>query len=131
MALTTADRHLRANPDSRASSPPTTTWRSASPGPSPTPARPGQIKIISVDGIEDALKAVKSGDLTATVAQYPYAIGQMGVEACQAAAAGKTLPANVKAPVQVVTKANADKALAERPSRSTPYDDPFTALIGS
>ncbi|MFI7602972.1 substrate-binding domain-containing protein [Actinoplanes sp. NPDC049681] len=90
----------------------------------------GKIHIISVDGNKDALTAVKSGGLDATVAQYPYAIGLMGMEACQAAATGKTLPANVEAPVELVTKENADKALASTPKPFGTYDDPFKALIG-
>jgi ABC-type sugar transport system substrate-binding protein len=89
----------------------------------------GKIKIISVDGVKDALAAVKAGQLDATVAQYPYAIGLMGVEACQAAATGATLPANVEAPVEVVTKENADKALAATPKPFGSYEDPFTTLI--
>ncbi|MPY53260.1 sugar ABC transporter substrate-binding protein [Streptomyces acidicola] len=88
--------------------------------------RTGKVKVISVDGIKDALEAVKAGTLDATVAQYPYTIGQMGVEACQAAAKGKTLPKNVKAPVELVTKADADKALASTPKPFGSYDDPFT-----
>ncbi|UQU68276.1 substrate-binding domain-containing protein [Couchioplanes caeruleus] len=92
--------------------------------------RTGKIHIISVDGNKDALTAVKSGGLDATVAQYPYAIGLMGMEACQAAAAGKTLPADVEAPVELVTKDNADKALASTPKPFGTYDDPFKALIG-
>ena len=75
----------------------------------------GQIKVISVDGNKDAFEAVKSGGIDAVVAQFPYVIGAMGVDACKAAAAGKTLPADVKAPVQVVTKANVDAALASAP----------------
>ncbi|MFI9840002.1 substrate-binding domain-containing protein [Nonomuraea sp. NPDC051941] len=89
----------------------------------------GKVKVISVDGIKDALDAVKAGTLDGTVAQYPYAIGLMGVEACQAAATGKTLPANVKAPVELVTKENADKALAATPKPFGSYDDPFASLI--
>jgi ribose transport system substrate-binding protein len=89
----------------------------------------GQVKVISVDGIKDALDAVKAGTLDGTVAQYPYAIGLMGVEACQAAGAGKTLPKNVKAPVELVTKDNADKALAATPKPFGSYDDPFKALV--
>jgi ribose transport system substrate-binding protein len=89
----------------------------------------GKVRIISVDGVKDALTAVKNGQLDATVAQYPYAIGLMGVEACQAAAKGATVPANVEAPVEVVTKANADKALAATPKPFGTYEDPFTALI--
>src|SRR5262245_6265131 len=85
----------------------------------------GKVKVISVDGIKDALDAVKAGTLDGTVAQYPYAIGLMAVEACQAAASGKTLPANVKAPVELVTKENADKALATTPKPFGGFDDPF------
>jgi ABC-type sugar transport system substrate-binding protein len=91
----------------------------------------GKIHVISVDGNKDALTAVKNGGIDAVVAQYPYAIGLMGMEACQAAAAGKTLPANVEAPVQLVTKENADEALAATPKPFGTYDDPFKALIGS
>jgi ribose transport system substrate-binding protein len=88
----------------------------------------GQVKVISVDGIKDALEAVKAGTLDGTVAQYPYAIGLMGVEACQAAQKGKSLPENVKAPVELVTKDNAEKALAATPKPFGTYEDPFKAL---
>jgi ribose transport system substrate-binding protein len=91
----------------------------------------GKIKVISVDGNKDALTAVKSGGIDAVVAQYPYAIGLMGMEACQADAAGKTLPPNVEAPVQLVTEENADEALAATPKPFGTYEDPFKALIGS
>jgi ribose transport system substrate-binding protein len=89
----------------------------------------GKVKVISVDGIKDALDAVKAGTLDGTVAQYPYAIGLMGVEACQAAKKGKDLPTNVKAPVELVTKDNAEKALAATPKPFGTYDDPFKALV--
>jgi ABC-type sugar transport system substrate-binding protein len=89
----------------------------------------GKVEVISVDGIKDALEAVKAGSVSATVAQYPYAIGLMGVEACQAAAKGKSLPADVKAPVELITKENAAKALAVTPKPVATYDDPFAALL--
>ena len=88
----------------------------------------GKVYLISVDGIKDALQAVQDGTVSAVVAQYPYAIGAMGVEACQAAAAGKTLPADVKAPVELITKTNAAKALQLTPKPVGSYDDPFAAL---
>jgi ABC-type sugar transport system substrate-binding protein len=89
----------------------------------------GKVKVISVDGIPDALKAVEAGQVSAVVAQYPYAIGSMGVEACQAATAGKKLSRNVKAPVALVTKDNAAKALAATPKPFQPFSDPFAALL--
>jgi ribose transport system substrate-binding protein len=90
----------------------------------------GQVQVVSVDGIQDALKAVQAGTLSATVSQYPYTIGAMGIEACKAAMAGKTLPANVTAPVLVVTKDNAAQALASFPKPFASYNDPFSSLIG-
>jgi ABC-type sugar transport system substrate-binding protein len=90
----------------------------------------GKVKVISVDGNKDALEAVKQGDLAGTVAQYPYAIGQMGMEACKAAASGKQLPANVEAPVLLVTKDVADQAISNFPKPFGSFDDPFKALVG-
>ncbi len=90
----------------------------------------GQVKVVSVDGIQDALKAIQTGTLSATVSQYPYTIGAMGMEACKAAMEGKTLPTSVTAPVLVVTQANATQALASFPKPFASYNDPFTSLIG-
>lgn len=88
----------------------------------------GNVYLISVDGIKDALIAVQNGTVSAVVAQYPYVIGAMAVQACQAAAAGKTLPANVKAPVELITEANAAQALQRTPKPVGSYNDPFAAL---
>ena len=88
----------------------------------------GKIYVISVDGIKDALQAVQNGSVTAVVAQYPYVIGAMGVEACEAAVAGETLPTSVKAPVELITKDNAAEALQKTPKPVGNYDDPFAAL---
>jgi ABC-type sugar transport system substrate-binding protein len=95
-----------------------------------TAGRPGSVAIIGVDGIEEALSAVRSGALSATVSQYPYTIGSMGVEACAAAARGARLPAHVDAPLQLVTKANVDRAIANFPRPVSTYADPFTRLVG-
>ncbi len=88
-----------------------------------------QVRVVSVDGVEDGLRAVKSGQLAATVAQYPYTIGEMGVEACRAAAAGHTLPATVNAPVALVTQDNAADALSAFPKPFEQYDDPYRQLL--
>ncbi|MFC7646909.1 substrate-binding domain-containing protein [Streptosporangium lutulentum] len=88
----------------------------------------GRVKVISVDGLEDALKAVKAGALDGTVAQYPYVMGLMGVEACQADAKGRMLPFEVRAPIRLVTKENAGRALASLPKPFDAYEDPFKNL---
>jgi ABC-type sugar transport system substrate-binding protein len=92
--------------------------------------RQGDVRVISVDGLQDAIRAVQEGTLSATVAQYPYAIGSMGMEACQAAMAGETLPENVTAPVAVVNQSNAEQALENFPRPFAEYENPFADLLG-
>jgi ABC-type sugar transport system substrate-binding protein len=87
--------------------------------------RTGGVAIVGVDGIERALDAVRRGALSATVSQYPYTIGHLGVEACLAAAAGKPLPVRVDAPIQAVTRRNVARAKANFPQPVEPFDDPF------
>jgi ribose transport system substrate-binding protein len=84
-----------------------------------------EVKVIGFDGIPEALAAVKKGTLAATVAQYPYTIGQLGVEACLAAIRGKSVPAKVDAPVEVVTRENVAQAQAKFPRPVERFDDPF------
>jgi ABC-type sugar transport system substrate-binding protein len=89
-----------------------------------------EVAVIGLDGIEEALVAVRRGAIAATVAQYPYAIGQLGVEACVAALRGKRLPARVDAPIQLVTRANVTRARARFPEPVAPFRDPLAALLG-
>jgi ABC-type sugar transport system substrate-binding protein len=91
--------------------------------------RSGKVAVIGMDGIREALAAVKSRALSATVAQYPYTIGQLGVEACLAAIRGNSLPARVDAPVQVITTQNVERAQADFPRPVESFDDPFAALL--
>jgi ABC-type sugar transport system substrate-binding protein len=88
------------------------------------------VAVVGVDGIEQALEAVQRGSMSATVSQYPYTIGRLGVEACLAAASGKSLPAKVDAPIQVVTRRNAARALAKFPQPFRPFESPFAAVLG-
>jgi ribose transport system substrate-binding protein len=89
----------------------------------------GAVKVIGVDAIPAALDAVRAGELTATVAQYPYVMGRMSIEACIAAARGKTLPVRVHAPIVLVTKKNVAKVSAAFPLPPERYDDPFARLL--
>jgi ABC-type sugar transport system substrate-binding protein len=86
------------------------------------------VTIVGVDGIPEALDAVRDGTLGATVSQYPYVMGQMAVEACIAGARGAHLPARVDAPIAVVTKANVARARSTFPRPFVGYSDPFELL---
>jgi ribose transport system substrate-binding protein len=85
----------------------------------------GDVAVVGVDGIREALDAVKSGALSATVAQYPYTMGQLGVEACLAAVGGKPVPPRLDAPIALVTRANVAAALAHFPRPAEPYKTPL------
>jgi ribose transport system substrate-binding protein len=84
-----------------------------------------KIEIIGLDGIPEAMDAVRSGTLSATVSQYPYIMGQMAVEACAAAATGERLPARVDAPIALLTRDNVDRAIAAFPKPFAGYADPL------
>ena len=128
-ALTQATNILRANPDVKAFFAANDDMGLGITRAVANEGKAGQVQVVSVDGNPDALQAVANGELAATVAQYPYAIGQMGVDACRAAAGGAALPAKVDAPVALVTKDNAQQAITTAPKPFAPYDNPFTALI--
>ncbi|MFA9269330.1 MAG: substrate-binding domain-containing protein [Baekduiaceae bacterium] len=74
-----------------------------------------RVDVLGVDGTSRALRAIRRGELTGTVAQFPYLMGQLGVEACVASVEGRELPANIDAPIELVTRANVDEALRNRP----------------
>ena len=88
--------------------------------------RKDDVAVIGVDGIRQALVAVKRGALSATVAQYPFTIGVLGVKACLAAIQGASVPAKLDAPIEVVTKQNVARAEASFPKPAEPFRSPFS-----
>ena len=91
--------------------------------------RQGHVAVVGVDGIEEALGAIERGAMSATVSQYPYTIGSLGVEACLAAASGGSLPAKVDAPIQVVTRRNVARAQENFPRPVQPFKSPFASFL--
>jgi ABC-type sugar transport system substrate-binding protein len=91
--------------------------------------RTGRVKVVGLDGIADALDAIRTGTLDATVSQYPYVMGRMAVEACAAAARRLQLPQRVDAPLALLTKENVDRAIAAFPSPFEQYSDPLRDLL--
>ncbi|WP_375001159.1 substrate-binding domain-containing protein [Aeromicrobium sp. CTD01-1L150] len=83
------------------------------------------VRVISLDGNEEALQAVADGALDATVAQYPYAIGQLGLQACEQLMAGEEVPEEVAAPVALITPDNAETAIERFPEPVEDFDNPL------
>ncbi len=89
----------------------------------------GSVAVIGMDGIPEALAAVRSGQLSATVAQYPFTMAQLGVEACLAANRGKTIPATIRPPIQLVTLRNVMRAQRNLPRPVEQFEDPLASLL--
>ena len=69
------------------------------------------VKVVGFDGIEDALKAIQSGKMNATVAQQPDKIGSLGVQNAMKVIDGKPVPGNIPVEVKLVTKENVSQFL--------------------
>jgi D-allose transport system substrate-binding protein len=63
-----------------------------------------QVTVIGVDGNSDAVKSIKEGRLTASVAQLPYLVGKQAVENVKKLVEGGKVDATVFVPTMVLTK---------------------------
>jgi ABC-type sugar transport system substrate-binding protein len=71
-----------------------------------------KVQIIGFDANPDALTAIKAGDLTGSVAQFPKNIGKLGVENALKVAKGETIEKRIDTGTELVTKDNLDKFMA-------------------
>lgn len=71
------------------------------------------IVVVGFDGSPDALKSIKAGELTGSVAQSAYNIGKFGVEAAVKVAKGETVDKRIDTGTSMVTSENVDKAQAD------------------
>lgn len=63
-----------------------------------------QVTVIGVDGNSDAVKSIKEGRLSASVAQLPYLVGKQAVEMAKKVTAGEAVDEFVFVPTLVLTK---------------------------
>lgn len=89
--------------------------------------RTADVKVVGVDGTKDELQSILDGKQAATVQQFPYLMGYQAIQGCVAAKAGKTLPATVSIPTNIVTKENAQASLDSYPAPPAGMEikDPF------
>jgi ABC-type sugar transport system substrate-binding protein len=64
----------------------------------------GQVTVIGVDGNSDAVKSIKEGRLSASVAQLPYLVGKQAVEMAKKVKAGEAVDKYVYVPTLVLTR---------------------------
>jgi len=65
------------------------------------------ITVVGFDGNDDAIESIENGDLDATVAQQPYEMGVLGVEAVYDYYADEDVEAEISSPLELITSENA------------------------
>jgi ABC-type sugar transport system substrate-binding protein len=70
----------------------------------------GKVIVVSVDGIPDAIEAVRQGSLAGTVAQYPDAMAYLAVEAMVKTLKGEAVSPKIDSPIKLITKDNLSDA---------------------
>jgi ribose transport system substrate-binding protein len=68
----------------------------------------GRVTVVAVDGSREAVAAIRAGKLHATSAQFPREIGRAAAERAYAHLAGKPVERDVRIPVRLITRENAD-----------------------
>jgi ribose transport system substrate-binding protein len=68
----------------------------------------GKVTVVSVDGSKEAIEAIRAGKLHSTSAQFPGEIGRVAAEAAYDHLAGKPVAKDIKIPVKLITKPNAN-----------------------
>ena len=71
------------------------------------------VTIVTVDGSQEAIAAIKAGKLHSTSAQFPKEIGRIAAEKFYEHLDGKALDKNIKVPVKLITAENADQFLTK------------------
>jgi ribose transport system substrate-binding protein len=64
----------------------------------------GRIRVIGFDALDDAKQAIAMGIMAGSVAQFPYDMGKLAVEAAVKVLRGESLPPYIKVPVQLLTR---------------------------
>jgi ribose transport system substrate-binding protein len=75
--------------------------------------RVGQVKVVSMDGIRPILDAIKEGVIEASSATIPRMQGSMAVLLLWQASLGVQLPQAIDTGIDVITRENVDRYLAE------------------
>ena len=70
-----------------------------------------KVTVVTVDGSREAIAAIQAGKLLSSSAQFPRQIGRVAAETFYDHLAGKPVPKDIKIPVKLITKENAEEFL--------------------
>jgi ribose transport system substrate-binding protein len=70
--------------------------------------REGKVKIVGFDTSDPIVEAIRTGIVSADIVQYPYRVGQLGLENMVAALDGKPIEREITTPFVIATPQNID-----------------------
>jgi ribose transport system substrate-binding protein len=73
----------------------------------------GSISVVTVDGSREGVNAIRAGKLYSTSAQFPKDIGRIAAEKAYEHMAGKPVEKDIKVPVRLITRENAEDFLKD------------------
>jgi ribose transport system substrate-binding protein len=71
--------------------------------------RTGKIRVLGFDAVDDARRALMSGTMDATVAQFPDEMGRLAVETAVKVLNGEAVPPDTVVRIELVTRENAER----------------------
>jgi ribose transport system substrate-binding protein len=74
----------------------------------------GKIVVVGFDAGKEALQAIQQGRIQAAVAQRPFLMGKLGVEAAYKAARGEPVEKRIDTGTELITAENVEKYLSSR-----------------
>ena len=75
-----------------------------------------KVLIVGFDGVQEALEAVKAGDMAATVKQYPEKMGVLGIAQAVLLLNGQDIPARIDTGTALISADNVEEFLAQQPT---------------
>jgi ribose transport system substrate-binding protein len=69
----------------------------------------GKVRVIGFDAVDDARKAIESGTMVASVAQFPGEMGRMAVESAMKLIKGETVEPDQRVRIELIKKAQVAK----------------------
>ena len=68
----------------------------------------GKIVVTGFDAFSEAREAIQKGTMDATVAQFPFEMGRLGIESAVRVLHGENVDQEVRVPIELITKDRAD-----------------------
>lgn len=73
----------------------------------------GEVIVVGTDGVPDAIRSVREGSMSATVASFPYEMGRTALAVAVRLLEGQEVPATVVSQQELITAANVDQYFPE------------------